>query len=79
MSKKVKKLPDVYYIAPNGMKLKMFGKNSVFKSFPLESSNFNMTIHEPRLNVALTDELNAKGSINVTFKYGDFKCDEVSK
>lgn len=79
MSGKVKKLPDVYYIAPNGMKLKMFGKNSVFKSFPLESSNFNMTIHEPRLDVAKTNELRNKGSISVTFKYDDFKCDEVSK
>jgi alpha-D-ribose 1-methylphosphonate 5-triphosphate synthase subunit PhnL len=33
-----------------------------------------VTIHEPRLNVALTDELKAKGSVEVTFKY-----DEVSK
>ena len=33
-----------------------------------------VTIHEPRLNVALTDELRAKGSVEVTFKY-----DEVSK
>ena len=39
----------------------------------------DVTIHEPRMDVALADELNAKGSINVTFKYGDFKCDEVSK
>ena len=28
-----------------------------------------VTIHEPRLNVALTDELRAKGSVEVTFKY----------
>ena len=39
----------------------------------------DVTIHEPHMDVALADELNAKGSINVTFKYGDFKCDEVSK
>lgn len=39
----------------------------------------DVTIHEPRMNVALTDELKAKGSVEITFKYGDFKCDEVSK
>lgn len=31
------------------------------------------------LNVALTDELRSKGSIDVTFKYDEFKYDEVSK
>lgn len=34
----------------------------------------DVTIHEPRLNVALTDELRAKGSVEITFKYN-----EVSK
>jgi hypothetical protein len=34
----------------------------------------DVTIREPRMNVALTDELRNKGSISVTFKY-----DEVSK
>ena len=97
--KKSKRLPDVYFIAPNGMKLKLFGKNSVFKPFALDMLQqdiatecklpkdmlfpdkklVEVTIHEPRMDVALADELNAKGSINVTFKYGDFKCDEVSK
>lgn len=43
-----------------------------------------ITVREPRINVALTDELKAKGSISVTFKYDDFKYDdfkydEVSK
>ena len=38
-----------------------------------------VTIHEPRMNVALTDELRAKGSVEVTFKYDKFKCDEVNK
>lgn len=38
-----------------------------------------VTIHEPRVNVALTDELKAKGSVSVTFKYDDFKYDEVNK
>lgn len=33
-----------------------------------------VTIHESRMNVALTDELRSKGSIEVTFKYN-----EVSK
>lgn len=33
-----------------------------------------VTIHEPRLNVALTNELKAKGSVEITFKYN-----EVSK
>jgi hypothetical protein len=33
-----------------------------------------ITIHEPRMNVALTDELKAKGSVEITFKYN-----EVSK
>lgn len=33
-----------------------------------------VTIHEPRLDVALTDELRSKGSVEVTFKY-----DEVNK
>lgn len=33
-----------------------------------------VTVHEPRMDVALTDELRNKGSIDVTFKY-----DEVSK
>lgn len=33
-----------------------------------------VTIHEPRMSIALTDELKAKGSVEVTFKYN-----EVSK
>lgn len=39
----------------------------------------DVAIHEPRMDVALTNELRNKGSISVTFKYGDFKYDEVSK
>ena len=34
----------------------------------------DVTIHEPRMNVALTDELRNKGSVEITFKY-----DEVCK
>lgn len=30
-----------------------------------------VTIHEPRMNVALTDELRSKGSVEVTFKYSE--------
>jgi hypothetical protein len=99
MNKKAKKrLPKVYYTAPNGIKieLKGFGPASFYaqeqvrtefaKAFQVpkdmlfpDKKLVDVTIHEPRLNKALTDELNTKGSINVTFKYGDFKCDEVSK
>lgn len=39
----------------------------------------DITVHEPRADVALTDELKNKGSINVTFRYDEFKSDEVSK
>ena len=69
--KKSKRLPDVYFIAPNGAKIKI----KTFTGAKLT----NIEVHEPRADVALTDELRNKGSINVTFKYGDFKCDEVSK
>jgi hypothetical protein len=61
----------MYYIAPNGAKIKI-------KSIT-GAKLTNIEIHEPRADVALTNELRNKGSINVTFKYGDFKCDEVSK
>ena len=30
-----------------------------------------ITVHEPRMNVALTDELRSKGSVEITFKYGE--------
>ena len=33
----------------------------------------SITIGEPRINVALTDELRNKGSVEVTFKYEEFK------
>ena len=71
MSRNRLRLPEMYYIAPNGAKIKI-------KSFT-GAKLTNIEIHEPRLDVALTDELRNKGSISVTFKYGDFKCDEVSK
>jgi hypothetical protein len=40
----------------------------------LDKKLVDVKIHEPRMNVALTDELKNKGSVEVTFKY-----DEVSK
>lgn len=98
MSEKAKKLPKVYYVAPNGIKieLKGFGPASFYAQeqvrtalaaafqvpkdmlFP-DKKLVDVTIHEPRMDVALTDELRSKGSVEVTFKYGDFKRDEVSK
>ena len=71
MSRNKLRLPEMYYIAPNGAKIKI----KTFTGAKLT----NIEIHEPRLDVALTNELRNKGSISVTFKYGDFKCDEVSK
>lgn len=90
---KKKRLPKVYYTAPNGIKieLKGFGFAADYVEdklrtelaialqvpkdilFPYKKL-VGVTVHEPRLNVALTDELNTKGSVEVTFKYG-----EVSK
>lgn len=71
MSGKKLRLPEMYYIAPNGAKIKI-------KSFT-GAKLTNIEVLEPRADVASTDELRSKGSINVTFKYDDFKCDEVSK
>lgn len=71
MSGKKLRLPEMYYIAPNGAKIKI-------KSFT-GAKLTNIEIHEPRADVALTNELRNKGSINVTFKYDDFKCEEMSK
>ena len=71
MSGKKLRLPEMYYITPNGAKIKI----KTFTGAKLT----NIEVHEPRLDVALTNELRNKGSISVTFKYGDFKYDEVSK
>ena len=69
-------MPDVYYIAPNGMKLKLFGKNSVFKPFALDMLQQDIAT-ECKLpkDMLFPDEK----LVNVTFKYDDFKYDEVSK
>lgn len=66
MSGKKLRLPEMYYVAPNGAKIKI----KTFTGAKLT----NIEIHEPRLDVAKTNELRNKGSISVTFKY-----DEVSK
>lgn len=71
MSGKKLRLPEMYYIAPNGAKIKI----KTFTGAKLT----NIEVHEPRLDVASTDELRSKGSISVTFKYDEFKYDEVSK
>jgi len=63
--------PKLCYIALNGVKIEL-------KTF-VGAKLTNIEVLEPRADVALTDELRNKGSINVTFKYDDFKCDEVSK
>lgn len=89
-----KRLPKVYYVAPNGIKieLKGFGPASFYaqeqvrtefaKAFQVpkdmlfpDKKLVGITVHEGEcLNVALTDELRSKGSIEVTLKY-----DEVGK
>lgn len=71
MSSNKLRLPEMYYIAPNGAKIKI----KTFTGAKLT----NIEVREPRMDVALTNELRNKGSISVTFKYGDFKYDEVSK
>lgn len=88
--KKSKRLPKIYYVAPNGIKieLKSFGPASFYaqeqiktefaKAFQVpkdmlfpDKKLVGVTVREPRLNVALTDELRSKGSVEVTFKYGE--------
>ena len=91
MNKKAKKrLPKVYFIANNGIKIEMnalnaasiYAREQVRTEFAVafqvpkdmlfpDKKLVDVTIHEPRLNVALTDELKAKGSIEVTFKYNE--------
>lgn len=93
MSGKAKKrLPKIYYVAPNGIKieLKGFGPASFYaqeqvrteftKAFQVpkdmlfpDKKLVDVTVHEGQcLNMALTDELRAKGSIEVTFKYKEW-------
>lgn len=89
MSGKAKKrLPKVYYTAPNGIKieLKGFGPASFYaqeqvrtefaKAFQVpkdmlfpDKKLVDVTIREPCMDVVLTDELRAKGSVEITFKY----------
>jgi hypothetical protein len=91
--KKSKRLPKIYFIANNGIKIEMNALNaaSIYaqeqvrtefaKAFQVpkdmlfpDKKLVGVTVHEPCMNVALTDELKNKGSVEVTFKY-----DEVSK
>lgn len=66
MSRKKPKRPSkIYYVAPNGIKIEL--KDMLLPDKEL----VGVTVHEPRLNVALTDELKAKGSVEVAFNYGE--------
>lgn len=60
-------MKQLYIIAPNGIKI------DARCAFSLLSNKVNVTVKEPRLNVALTEELKSKGSVKVTFNYGEFK------
>ena len=63
----MRKLPRTYFIAPNGIKIDIRGFSFSFKG------KVDVTIKEPRVNEALTDELRSKGSVEVTFNYDEFK------
>lgn len=62
-------MKQIYVIAPNGIKI---DARCAFSLLYLNGL-VNVTVKEPRINVALTDELRNKGSVEVTFKYDEFK------
>ena len=63
----MKKMPRTYFIAPNGIKIEI-------KGFSFSNKKLvDVTVKEPCIYVALTDELRSKGSVEVTFNYGEFK------
>lgn len=68
MSKKRK----AYFIADNGIKIELNGSRSVQsytkELFP-DKKLVGITVREPRLNVALTDELRSKGSVEIKFDF----------
>ena len=66
----MKKLPRTYFIMPNGIKI---DTRCAFSLFYLNKELVSVIVKEPRADVALTDELINKGSITVTFNYGEFK------
>ena len=55
---------------PNGIKI---DTRCAFSLFYLNKELVSVIVKEPRADVALTDELINKGSITVTFNYGEFK------
>lgn len=85
MSKAKKRPPKVYYIAPNGIKieLKGFGPASFYAQEQVRTEfatafqvpkdmlfPTQVTVSEGQcLNVALTDELKAKGSVTIKFDF----------
>lgn len=81
MSGKAKKLPKVYYVAPNGIKieLKGFGPASFYAKEQIRTE-FATAFQVPKDMLfptevlAFTDKNKLEGSIEATFKY-----DEVSK
>ena len=66
----MKKLPRTYFIMPNGIKI---DTRCAFSLFYLNKELVSVTVKEPRADMALTDELRSKGSIEVTFNYDEFK------
>mgnify|MGYP003299709303 CR=1 FL=1 len=78
------KRPKIYFIAPNGIKIEMNAlnaasiyareqvRNELVKAFQIPKDMLfpaQVTVYEPRLNVALTDALRAKGSVEVKFDF----------
>ena len=63
-------MKQIYVVAPNGIKI---DARCAFSLLYLKEGLVNVTVKEPRLNVELTDELRNKGSVEVTFKYDEFK------
>lgn len=87
MSGKAKKrLPKIYFIANNGIKIEMNALNaaSIYAQEQVKTE-FAKAFQVPKDMLfptevlALTDKNKLEGSIEVTYKYDDFKCDEVSK
>jgi hypothetical protein len=81
MSKKAKRLPKIYYTAPNGIKIEMNALNAAsFYAKEQIRTEFAKAFQVPKDMLfptevlALTDKNKLEGSIEVTFK-----CDEVSK
>ena len=78
------KKQKIYFIAPNGVKIEMNTlnaasiyareqvRNELLKAFQVPKDMVfpaQVTVCEPRLNVSLTNELRAKGSVEVKFDF----------